>query len=160
MGGELAQEQEWRASGSLDWHLLERAEHAGVQQLVRDLNRLYKAEPALWEVDFESAGFRWLEPNDSAANTLAFARLSRDGERVLVCACNLSPVARTGYRLGLPRAGRWVEVLNTDAGIYGGSNVGNLGGVVAEARPWHEQAHSAEVTLPPLGVVWLAPEAG
>jgi 1,4-alpha-glucan branching enzyme len=158
MGGELAQEQEWRASGSLDWHLLERAEHAGVQQLVRDLNRIYRAEPALWEVDFDAAGFRWLEPNDAAANTVAFARLSRDGERVVVCVCNLSPVPRRGYRLGLPRGGRWLELVNTDSAVYGGSNVGNLGGVRADERPWHDQPFSAEVTLPPLGVVWLTPE--
>jgi 1,4-alpha-glucan branching enzyme len=158
MGGELAQEQEWRASGSLDWHLLERADHAGVQQLVRDLNHVYRAEPALWEVDFDGAGFRWLEPNDAAANTLAFSRLSRDGKRLVVCVCNLSPVVRERYRLGLPRAGRWREALNTDSALYGGSNIGNLGGVVAEARPWHGQEHSAEVTLPPLGVVWLVPD--
>jgi 1,4-alpha-glucan branching enzyme len=158
MGGELAMEQEWSAERSLDWHLLEHAEHSGVQQLVRDLNRLYRAEPALWEVDFEPAGFRWLEPNDAGANTLAFARLSHDGSRVVVCACNFSPVPRVGYRLGLPRAGRWVEVVNTDSALYGGSNVGNLGGVETTSRPWHDQPFSAEVTLPPLGVVWLAPE--
>jgi 1,4-alpha-glucan branching enzyme len=158
MGGELAQEQEWRAEGSLDWHLLERPEHAGVQQLVRDLNSLYRSEPALWEVDFEADGFRWLEPNDSAGNTLAFSRLSRDAKRLVVCVCNFSPVVRERYRLGLPRPGRWIEVLNTDAAVYGGSNVGNLGGVRAEERPWHEQPYSAELTLPPLGVVWLSPE--
>jgi len=157
MGGELAQEQEWRASGSLDWHLLEHAGHAGVQQLVRDLNRLYRSEPALHEVDFEPAGFRWLEPNDSASNSLAFCRLSRDGQRTVVCVCNFSPVVRERYRLGLPHGGRWVEVLNTDSALYGGSNVGNLGGVSAEERPWHEQPYSAEVTLPPLSVVWLVP---
>ncbi len=159
MGGELAQEQEWSHERSLDWHLLERAEHAGVQQLVRDLNRLYRSEPALHEVDFEASGFRWLEPNDSASNTLAFSRLSRDGKRLVVCACNFSPVPRPGYRLGLPQPGRWVEVLNTDAALYGGSNVGNLGGAVAEERPWHDQPYSAELTLPPLGVVWLVPDS-
>jgi 1,4-alpha-glucan branching enzyme len=158
MGGELAQEQEWSHERSLDWHLLEHAQHAGVQQLVRDLNRLYRAEPALWEVDFEAAGFLWLEPNDSAANTVAFGRLSRDGERVVVCACNFSPVPRAGYRLGLPRGGRWVEALNTDSTRYGGSRVGNSVGVEAIDQPWHDQPFSAEVTLPPLGVVWLVPE--
>jgi 1,4-alpha-glucan branching enzyme len=157
MGGELAQEREWSHERSLDWHLLEQPEHAGVQSLVRDLNRLYRDEPALWEVDFEPAGFEWIEPNDASANFLAFARWSRDRERVVVCACNLSPVPRHGYRLGLPRAGRWREALNTDSEFYGGSNAGNVGGVVAEAHPWHEQPFSAEVTLPPLGVVWLVP---
>jgi 1,4-alpha-glucan branching enzyme len=158
MGGELAQEQEWSHDRSLDWHLLESREHSGVQQLVRDLNAAYRAEPALWEVDFEPAGFRWLEPNDATANVLAFQRCSADGRRVLVCACNLSPVPRPAYRLGLPRAGEWRELLNTDSQYYGGSGVGSMGTVTAEPRPWHEQPYSAEVTLPPLGVVWLVPE--
>jgi 1,4-alpha-glucan branching enzyme len=158
MGGELAQEREWSHERSLDWHLLERAEHAGVQALVRDLNRLYRDEPALWEIDFEAAGFSWLEPNDAAANVLAFARYARDG-RLLVCVCNFSPVPRPGYRLGLPQGGRWRELLNTDSTFYGGSDVGNRGGVVTQESRWHEQPFSAEVTLPPLGVVWLVPDA-
>jgi 1,4-alpha-glucan branching enzyme len=157
MGGEFAQEREWDHDGSLDWHLLEQAEHAGVHQLVRDLNRLYRAEPALWEVDFEPAGFRWLDPNDAEGNTLAFLRLSRNAEGLMVCVCNLSPVVRERYRLGLPREGRWVEALNTDSTYYGGSDVGNLGGVKAEKQPWHDQPYSAEVVLPPLATVWLRP---
>jgi 1,4-alpha-glucan branching enzyme len=157
MGGELAQEREWSHDSSLDWHLRDSPEHAGVQALVRDLNHAYRAEPALWEVDFEPAGFRWLEMNDAAANVLAFLRLSRDGSRVVVCACNLSPVPREGYRIGLPRAGTWREVLTTDDARYGGSGIGN-GAVVAEETPYHDQPFSAPVTLPPLGVVWLAPE--
>src|SRR5438105_3032591 len=159
MGGELAQEAEWSHERSLDWHLLERADHAGVQALVRELNRLYRAEPALWERDSDPSGFRWLEPNDAAANVLAFARFGAEGERALVCVCNLSPVPRYGYRLGLPRSGRWWEALNTDSQFFGGSGVGNLGAVEADPTPWHEQPFSAEVTLPPLGVVWLVPEA-
>jgi 1,4-alpha-glucan branching enzyme len=157
MGGELAQEQEWSADRSLDWHLLERADHGGVQALVRDLNRIYRDEPALWEIDFEPAGFRWLEANDAAWNVLVFARFSGDGSRVLVSAGNFSPVPRHSYRIGLPEGGRWREVLNTDATGYGGSNVVN-GSVVAEPTPWHDQPFSAEVTLPPLGVLWLVPE--
>jgi 1,4-alpha-glucan branching enzyme len=157
MGSELAQEREWSHETSLDWHLLEQPEHAGVQSLVRDLNHAYRAEPALWEVDGEPDGFRWLEANDAAANVIAFVRLSRDGRRSLVCVCNLSPVPRHGYRLGLPQAGRWREVLNTDDGRYGGSGLVN-GSVHAEETPWHEQRWSAEVTLPPLGVVWFVPE--
>ena len=97
-------------------------------------------------------------PHYAAANVLAFSRLSRDGKRLVVCACNFSPVVREGYRLGLPHAGRWVEVLNTDSGFYGGSGVGNLGGVMAEEGGWHDLPASASVTLPPLGVVWLVPE--
>jgi 1,4-alpha-glucan branching enzyme len=159
MGGELAQEREWSHERSLDWHLLERPEHAGVQALVRDLNHAYRDEPALWEVDFEPAGFRWLEPNDAQANVVAFARFSRAEERVVVCLCNFSPVPRHGYRVGLPRPGRWHELVNTDAEPYGGSGVGNHAGVVAEEREWHEQPYSAEATLPPLAVVWLVPDA-
>ena len=158
MGGELAQEREWDHDGSLDWHLLELAEHAGVQQLVRDLNRVYREEPALWELDHEPAGFRWLEPNDAEGNTLAFLRLSRDAERPLVCVCNLSPVVRERYRLGLPAGGRWVEALNTDSTYYGGSDVGNLGNVEADDRPWHDQPWSAEVVLPPLATLWFVRE--
>ncbi len=158
MGGELAQEREWRHDASIDWHLRDNPEHAGVQSLVRDLNRAYRAEPALWEVDFEPAGFRWIEANDATSNVIVFARLSRDGSRVVVCACNFSPVPREGYRIGLPRGGAWRELLNTDHPGYGGSGVSS-GAVVAEETPWHDQPYSAPVTLPPLGVVWLVPEA-
>jgi 1,4-alpha-glucan branching enzyme len=158
MGGELAQEREWDHAGSLDWHLLEQPGHSGVQALVRDLNRLYREEPALWELDFEPDGFRWLEPNDADANVVAFARLPRGKGRPVVCVCNLSPVPREGYRLGLPQGGRWRELLNTDSTFYGGSDVGNLGGIAADGPAWHEQAQSAELRLPPLGVVWLVPE--
>src|SRR5262249_12804449 len=107
MGGELAQERESDVPGSLDGHLPEQPGHGGVRSLVGDLNRLYRAEPALWELDFEPAGFLWLEPNDADANVLAFARLPAGQGRPLVFVCNLSPVPREGYRLGLPRAGRW-----------------------------------------------------
>jgi 1,4-alpha-glucan branching enzyme len=158
MGGELAQEREWSHDRSLDWHLLERLEHSGVQALVRDLNRVYRDEAALWEVDFEPAGFCWLDANDASSNALAFARFARDRRRVLVCLCNFSPVPRPGYRVGLPQGGRWRELLNTDSEFYGGSGVGNLGVVEAEERLWHEQPYSAQVTLPPLGVIWLVPE--
>jgi 1,4-alpha-glucan branching enzyme len=159
MGGEFGQEAEWGYDRSLDWHLLEDGDHAGVQALVRELNRAYRAEAALWESDVSPAGFRWLEPNDADANVLAFARFSEGDERALVCVCNFSPVPQYGYRVGMPHVGRWLEVLNTDSGHYGGSGVGNLGAVEAEAVPWHDQPCSAQVTLPPLGVVWLVPES-
>jgi 1,4-alpha-glucan branching enzyme len=158
MGGELAQEQEWSHERSLDWHLLETREHAGIQALVRDLNRLYREEPALWEVDSDPSGFWWIEPNDADANVVAFARQSRDGERVVVFVANLSPVPRPAYRLGLPRASRWREAINTDSTFYGGSDVGNLGAVQPEPVPWHGQPVSAEITLPPLAAVWLVPD--
>ena len=135
MGGEIAQEREWSHERSLDWHLLEQREHAGIQALVRDLNRTYRDEPALWELDSDPGGFWWLEANDANDNVIAFARRSADGERVLVFVANLSPAPRGPFRLGLPRASRWSEVLNTDSSYYGGSDVGNLGGVEARADP-------------------------
>ena len=159
MGGELAQEREWNHDGSLDWHLLDRPEHAGIHALVRDLNAIYLDEPALYEVDFEPHGFRWLDANDASRNIFAFMRVSTNDARALVCICNLSPVVRERYRVGLPHAGWWHEALNTDSGHYGGSNVGNFGGVEAEPSPWQSQPFSAELTLPPLGVVWLRSES-
>jgi 1,4-alpha-glucan branching enzyme len=158
MGNEIAQEAEWSYERSLDWHLLERAEHAGIQNLVRDLNGLLREEPALYDRDFDGEGFYWLEANDAARNVVAFARTSNGGERTVVCVANLSPVPREGYRVGLPKPGTWTEILNTDSRHYGGGDVGNGGGVEAEPIGWHEQPYSAEVTLPPLGVVWLRPE--
>jgi 1,4-alpha-glucan branching enzyme len=158
MGGELAQEQEWSHDRSLDWHLLERPEHAGMQQLVRELNRVYRERPALWEVDHHPDGFRWLEANDAAHNVLAFARYGTGSTDPVVCVCNLSPQVRENYRIGFPSGGRWAEILNTDSTYYGGSDVGNLGAVVAEAGGWHDQPFSAAITLPPLAVCWFAPE--
>jgi 1,4-alpha-glucan branching enzyme len=157
MGDELAQEREWDAGGSIDWHLLEREEHLGVQHLVRDLNRIYRACPALHELDSEPGGFRWLALHDADVNVIAFARLSRAGQP-LVCICNFSASPRQSYRVALPRPGVWREVLNTDATAYGGSGVGNLGSVIAEETPWNDQPYSGEVSIPPLGVVWLVPE--
>jgi 1,4-alpha-glucan branching enzyme len=159
MGGELAQEREWDAGTSIDWHLLELPGHRGVQRLVRDLNRLYRSEPALHQLDSEPEGFRWLELHDADANVIAFARFPREG-RPVVCACNFSGAPRPGYRIAFPSPGVWREALNSDAREYGGGGIGNLGQVVADATPWHDQPFSAEVTLPPLGVVWLVPEEG
>jgi len=158
MGSEIATPWEWSEQGEVPWWLLEHAEHAGVRDLIRDLNAIYRDEPALWELDFSHEGFRWLEPNDAMNNALAFLRLSQDGERELVCVANFSPVPRERYRVGVPRGGRWVELLNTDSAFYGGSGVGNMGAVEAEERPWNEQPYSVELTLPPLGVVWLRSE--
>jgi 1,4-alpha-glucan branching enzyme len=158
MGQEFAQDAEWSHDRSLDWHLLEEADKSGIQSLVRDLNRAYRDEPALWEVDFDPAGFYWIEPNDSDSNVVVFARASKDHERVLITAMNLSPVVRGPYRIGLPRAGRWKELINTDAGQYGGTNTGNMGSVEAEPIPWHGQSFSAEITLPPLAALWLVPD--
>jgi 1,4-alpha-glucan branching enzyme len=158
MGGELAEWEEWNYDGSLHWNLLEYPEHQGVQSLVRDLNNAYRAHPALYEVDFDPSGFRWLEANDSTNNVVAFARLDAKGEQPVVCVLNLSPVARYDYRVGMPLCCRWKELVNTDSDYYGGSGVGNLGGVEAESVPWHDQPFSAFVTLPPLAAVWFVPE--
>jgi 1,4-alpha-glucan branching enzyme len=157
MGGELATPWEWDHDGELPWHLLEHAEHSGMRDLVRDLNRVYRDEPALWEVDFSHEGFRWIEPNDALANVLVFGRISKDASRWVVCVANLSPIPRENYRVGLPSGGEWTELLNTDSTYYGGSGIGNMGAVVAEDHSWHDQPFSATVTLPPLGVVWLRP---
>jgi 1,4-alpha-glucan branching enzyme len=157
MGAELATPWEWSDEAELPWGLLDHGEHSGVRDLVRDLNRVYRDEPALWQVDFSPDGFRWLEPNDAPNNALAFMRISKDGSRRLICVANLSPVPRERYRVGLPVGGSWTEALNTDSAYYGGTGVGNLGAVEAQERSWHGQPHSAELTLPPLGVVWLRP---
>jgi 1,4-alpha-glucan branching enzyme len=157
MGQEFGQEREWSHERSLDWHLLEDHGHGGLQNLVRDLNRVYREQPALWQRDDDHEGFGWLEANDADANVVAFVRWGNGDAKPVVCVCNLSPVPREGYRLGLPRSGRWDEVLNTDAEIYGGANVGNMGAVEAEAQPWHNQPFSATVNVPPIGVIWLIP---
>jgi 1,4-alpha-glucan branching enzyme len=158
MGQEFAQSAEWSHERSLDWHLLENPDHVGIQRLVRDLNHAYRDEPALWELDFEPTGFYWIEANDAENNVVAFARRDTDNDRVVVVAANLSPTPRHGYRLGLPRSGRWREALNTDSSFYGGTDTGNYGGVIAEPLGWHGQPFSAEVSLPPLGVLWLVPD--
>ena len=157
MGQEIATPWEWNHADEVPWHLLEHLEHAGMRDLVRDLNRIYREEPAFWEVDFSHEGFRWIEPNDAMNNVLVFARVSKDGERQVVCIANLAPVPREGYRVGLPVAGEWTELLNTDSAYYGGTGVGNMGKVIAEQTTWHDQPFSAVLTLPPLAVVWLQP---
>ncbi len=154
MGGELAQEQEWSHDRSLDWHLLENPAHAGIHALVRELNRAYRDEPALWERDFDPSGFEWLEAGDGASNVLAFVRFSGDRSRSVACVCNFSDVVRPGYRVGVPHGGTWHELVNSDAAGYGGSGVGN-GELVAEEGDWMHQPWSVELTLPPLAVIWL-----
>jgi len=159
MGQEFAQEAEWSHERSLDWHLLAQADHAGLQTLVGDLNRVYRDAPALWACDDSPDGFRWLEAGDADHNVIAFARLGTQPGETLVCVCNLSPVVRHGYRLGLPGAGHWEERLNTDSRHYSGGDVGNGGLTAAEPIAWHGELCSAQFTLPPLGVLWLTPAA-
>jgi 1,4-alpha-glucan branching enzyme len=157
MGSEFGQVSEWSADNGLDWWVLQFGVHQGVQQLSRDLNAIYRQTPPLWELDASPDGFDWIDSNDAQGNTLSFLRNSGTG--VLACIANFSALPHLEYRVGLPRAGRWREVLNTDAAVYGGSGVGNLGGIEAIAEPWHGKPASAIITLPPLGVLWLAPEA-
>ncbi len=155
MGAEIAQRQEWRHDGHLDWHLLQWAPHKGMKQWVADLNRLYKTEPALHELDNRHEGFEWIDCHDSDASVLTFLRKAKTGEDFMVVICNFTPVVRDGYRIGLPGPGYWTEVLNSDAACYGGSNVGNNGGVHAEVMQYHGRPYSPPLTLPPMGVVFL-----
>jgi 1,4-alpha-glucan branching enzyme len=158
MGSEFGQESEWAESRELDWWLLDNADHRGVQSLVRDLNRVYRDTPALWELDIEGSGFSWIDANDSANNTFSFVRRGASGSE-LVCVANFSAVPHENYRLGMPAAGTWTEVLNTDAEGYAGSGVGNFGSVTAVDEPWHGQPASATLTVPPLGTVWFTRRA-
>jgi len=177
MGGELAEEREWSPDRSLDWWLLGDPGHAGVSELLRALNRTYRERPALWEQDFVPEGFRWIDASDTDNSVLSFLRFAASGSAsaavdsrpgssqpggvagtdVLACVANLTPVPHHGYRIGLPVSGQWSEILNTDAAEFGGSGMGNQGRVQATASRWHGLPASAELTLPPLGVLWLAP---
>ncbi|GAB4067982.1 1,4-alpha-glucan branching protein GlgB [Angustibacter speluncae] len=156
MGCEFAQESEWAESRSLDWWLLDQPVHAGVQQMVADLNRIYRETPALWQHDHDASGFEWIDANDTMHNVFSFVRYDSDGEP-LVCVVNFAGSPHHTYRVGLPRGGRWDEVLNTDSELYGGSGVGNLGSVLADTTGWHGRAASASITVPPLGAVYLRP---
>jgi 1,4-alpha-glucan branching enzyme len=157
MGSEFGQASEWSADAGVDWAALGGERNAGVQRLVADLNAAYRADPALWTQDFTPDGFGWIDANDSAGNVVSFLRQSGDG-RVLACVANFSGGPHLEYRVGLPSAGRWTEVINTDAETYGGSGTGNYGGVEAVEEPWHGRPASAVLTVPPLGVLWLALE--
>ena len=158
MGGELAQAREWNHDAQLDWDLLDDPGHLGVQHLVRDLNRTYADRPALWARDVDPDGFAWLN-NDADINVSAFVRRgvpdAQGRTDELVCVANLSPTVHYDHLVGMPGPGRWREVLNTDASIYDGSGVGNLGAVTADGPPAHGQPTSARLTLPPLAVVWF-----
>ena len=157
MGGELAQVAEWNHDQSVEWHLLDLARYRGVQALVADLTHRYQAEPALWEADFEPAGFQWIQADSATVNVFAFVRRTRSSQQHLVCVANLSPVPKQNYRVGFPRTGTYLEVVNTDASAYGGSGMGNHGQVFAVPQAWDGQPASAELMLPPLAVLWFIP---
>jgi 1,4-alpha-glucan branching enzyme len=161
MGGELGQECEWDHDGELDWWVLEHWEaHRRLRCMVRDLNRVYQSQPALWEQDFEHDGFEWIDADDSDQSVASFIRRRAGGgvDGAVVCVANLTPVPRLHYRVGLPAPGVWIELLNTDALEWGGGGLGNLGAFHADDVPWHGRRWSASLTLPPLSVLWLAAE--
>ncbi len=156
MGCEFAQDAEWNFNQSLDWHLLDHAPHAGMQRLVRDLNKIYSATPALYQLDFVPEGFEWIEHNDSERSVLSFIRKGVDSSSFIVAVCNFTPNVWNGYRLGVPKSGNYVERLNTDSVHYGGSNVGTpLGIATADDTPHHGKPHSILLNLPPLATVLL-----
>jgi 1,4-alpha-glucan branching enzyme len=153
MGDEFGQWREWNHDESLDWHLLEVGRHAGLQRWVRDINTLYRGEPALHRLDCEAAGFEWIDCNDNARSTIAFLRRGGPGVAPLMFACNFTPLPQSNYRIGVPMGGHWREILNSDATLYGGSGLGNYGGVDAAPLPFHGRPQSLTITLPPLGIV-------
>ncbi len=158
MGAELGQRQEWSERRALDWHELQHESHRALLAYVRDLGRLYGSEPALSQVDNSWGGFEWLVANDSENSVIAFARRAADPEDFVVAVCNFTPVPRYNYRVPVPRAGFYVEILNSDAGAYWGSNLGNMGGVQAHADEWAGGGYSVYLTLPPMSVLLLKPE--
>jgi 1,4-alpha-glucan branching enzyme len=158
MGGEFGQWDEWYHEKSLDWHLLERETHQGVRTWVKDLNFLYKSQPALHEIDFSNEGFEWIDFHDTESSVIAFARKGKNTDDLIVVAANFTPVPRLNYRLGVPRGGFWKELLNSDAKTYGGSGHGNMGGTEATPIPCHGHFYSISAVLPPLGIVFLKNE--
>jgi 1,4-alpha-glucan branching enzyme len=157
MGCEFGQGREWNYDQSLDWHLLDRPLHAGLRHYVRDLNRVYSSERALHEVDFDAAGFQWIDCNDSENSVVSFIRRARDGNDFVVAIVNFTPVPRDGYRIGVPAAGSFLELVNSDSEAYGGSNLGNSGVVFTEPIASHGHADSLRLNLPPLGFLMLKP---
>jgi len=155
MGGEFGQWYEWNHDESLQWHLLENESHRGLQRYVKDLNRLYLSEPAFYEVDFEWSGFQWIDFSDADHAVIAFMRRARNTEDAVICIGNFTPVPREQYRIGMPAMGAYRELLNSDAELYGGSNMGNGGMRYAEPTPWHGQPYSVLLTLPPLSMLYL-----
>jgi 1,4-alpha-glucan branching enzyme len=159
MGGEFAQRAEWAHDCGLDWYLLEYMPHRGVQKWLADLNHLYRSEPALYQMDTQPAGFEWIDCHDAERSVLSFARKAANpDQRPIMVVCNFTPVPRYGYRLGALLPGFWKEVLNSDAAIYGGSGIGNLGGVSTTATSAHGRPQSLLLTLPPLSAVFLRQE--
>jgi len=159
MGSEFGQWNEWNFQTGLDWHLLEKERHAQMLQFVKDLNHIYASEPALYEVDFSWEGFQWIDFRDVDNSIVSFVRFSKDKKECVVVVANFTPVPRSGYRVGVPVGGYYTELLNSDSAHYGGSNMGNAGGLPSAPTPWQEQPHSILITVPPLGVMYFKPQA-
>jgi len=155
MGDEIGQWAEWNHDGSIHWDLLNEPLHAGIRRWLEDLNRFYRQAPALYQIDFDPSGFQWLDANDGDNSVLSFMRLARDSSDVVLAVYNATPVPRYNYRVGVPYLGTWLEALNSDAEIYGGSGVGNFGEVETTPVPWHGQPRSLKLTLPPLGALYF-----
>jgi len=159
MGGEFGQRREWTHDGELEWWVNERPEHAGVQRFVKDLNRVYREEPALYQVDFSWEGFEWIDAADAQSSVIAFLRKPRAGAGdPLLVVCNFTPLPRTNYVLGVPLPGFWREVVNSDAAEFGDAGWGNLGGVESAPVGAHGRPNSISLTLPPLSTVILKHE--
>ena len=158
MGAEFGQRDEWWHEKSLDWHLLQWEPHQGASRLVSDLNRLYREIPALHELDCDQAGFEWVDCSDCDASVLTFLRFGRDRRRPVLVAMNFTPLPRPDYKVGVPEAGFWRELLNSDGREYWGSGMGNEGGVQASHEAWHGRPCSVRLTIPPLGAVILRPD--
>jgi 1,4-alpha-glucan branching enzyme len=158
MGGEFGQWNEWYHEESLHWHLLEDPLHASLQRWVEDLNKLYKHKGALHQLDFDPAGFEWIDCNDSQNSALSFIRKGYSQDDTVLIVCNFTPVPRLNYRVGVPTGGYWREILNSDAKEYGGSGHGNLGGRETSPIPFHGRPYSLNLTLPPLGAIFLEPD--
>jgi 1,4-alpha-glucan branching enzyme len=159
MGGEVGQWEEWNHDKSVAWHLLDWAPHQGLQRWVRDLNTVYRGQPALHQLDCDPAGFEWIDCNDAESSTVSYLRKARDPNDCVVVACNFTPVPRHNYHLGVPAGGYWEEILNSDAPLYGGSGQGNFGGVHAAPVGCHGRPYLVNLTLPPLGMVMLRRKA-
>jgi len=157
MGGEIGQWWEWNHDESIHWHLLQYESHQGLQRFVKDMNMLYKSDPALYEVDFDYHGFEWIDFHDAEGSIISFVRRGKNPEEFLVFVYNFTPVVRMDYRVGVPNGGFYKEAMNSDSGSYWGGNIGNFGGLTAEAVPCHGRPFSLSMVLPPLGMVIMKP---
>jgi 1,4-alpha-glucan branching enzyme len=155
MGSEFGQRMEWAHDSTVEWDLLQDDRHSGLQQWVTDLNRLYRKESALYERDFDPAGFEWVDCTDTESSVISLLRNGKSTDEVVLAVCNFTPIPRPNYRIGVSRGGFWEEVLNSDATQYGGSGWGNLGGLTAVPIPLHGRAHSITLALPPLAALFF-----